>query len=311
MMHKPRIDRILIVILCGWLIGAGDGFAQNRRNPPPPPKSPSARTAQPRPRVAPRPQANQARPPKKGVRRRFNSAARPKPRWTWRSVPPSKRGSRGKFNAAARRKPRIPLGKRPRNLRNGVRRKGVLTQIWKNSAHSGGKKAGKTGKKKGTLTTSQRRGLTTIKQAREKRVKVEEVRGRRLAGRKRCIALMSASQKAPKGGISELGRALEKHANRSGRADSATKGKDGGARPRSQIPKARITPTRGERIWGKIKGDNQAKHVQALRHFREIESGPGRWKLVRTGSFNFIEKRLPDGRGIRLNMDYTFKGFVD
>jgi filamentous hemagglutinin len=26
---------------------------------------------------------------------------------------------------------------------------------------------------------------------------------------------------------------------------------------------------------------------------------------------SFIEKKLPDGRGVRLNLDGTFKGFID
>ena len=26
---------------------------------------------------------------------------------------------------------------------------------------------------------------------------------------------------------------------------------------------------------------------------------------------NFLEKRLSDGRGIRFNQNYTFKGFID
>ncbi len=25
----------------------------------------------------------------------------------------------------------------------------------------------------------------------------------------------------------------------------------------------------------------------------------------------WIDKRLPDGRGVRLNLDYSFKGFID
>jgi hypothetical protein len=45
----------------------------------------------------------------------------------------------------------------------------------------------------------------------------------------------------------------------------------------------------------------------AMRHFDEIMFGPGQW--VDTGKF--IEKRLPDGRGLRFQHDWVFKGFID
>ncbi|MDF9617968.1 polymorphic toxin type 24 domain-containing protein [Pseudomonas entomophila] len=51
---------------------------------------------------------------------------------------------------------------------------------------------------------------------------------------------------------------------------------------------------------------------QTMRHFREISRDPGESKQVATDKgLNFMEKRLPDGRGVRLNMDETFKGFID
>lgn len=51
---------------------------------------------------------------------------------------------------------------------------------------------------------------------------------------------------------------------------------------------------------------------QAMKHLREIARAPGEFKPVTTDKgLNFIEKRLPDGRGVRLNMDNTFKGFID
>lgn len=34
-------------------------------------------------------------------------------------------------------------------------------------------------------------------------------------------------------------------------------------------------------------------------------------KTTTQQGIKFLEKRLPDGRGIRLNMDGTFKGFID
>ena len=49
-----------------------------------------------------------------------------------------------------------------------------------------------------------------------------------------------------------------------------------------------------------------------MKHVREIIRGPGEFtKFITDKGITFIEKRLSDGRGIRLNQDYTFKGFVD
>ncbi|MEB2873025.1 hypothetical protein [Pseudomonas rhizosphaerae] len=49
-----------------------------------------------------------------------------------------------------------------------------------------------------------------------------------------------------------------------------------------------------------------------MKHLREIARAPGEFKPVTTDKgLNFMEKRLPDGRGVRLNMDNTFKGFID
>lgn len=49
-----------------------------------------------------------------------------------------------------------------------------------------------------------------------------------------------------------------------------------------------------------------------MTHLREITRTPGEFKPVTTDKgLTFMEKRLPDGRGVRLNMDGTFKGFID
>jgi len=50
---------------------------------------------------------------------------------------------------------------------------------------------------------------------------------------------------------------------------------------------------------------------QAMIHFDEIMDGPGQFNQVTDNGVTFLEKRLSDGRGIRLNMDFTFKGFID
>ena len=47
--------------------------------------------------------------------------------------------------------------------------------------------------------------------------------------------------------------------------------------------------------------------------FRSVGAGPGSlppFEEVTTKGIRFLEKRLEDGRGIRLNMDGTFKGFI-
>ena len=49
-----------------------------------------------------------------------------------------------------------------------------------------------------------------------------------------------------------------------------------------------------------------------MKQLREIIRAPGEFKSVTTEKGSpFIEKRLGDGRGIRLNLDGAFKGFVD
>jgi RHS repeat-associated protein len=61
-------------------------------------------------------------------------------------------------------------------------------------------------------------------------------------------------------------------------------------------------------IWGgKVKGNSASVNAQAEQHLREILDGPG--EFVQNGKF--LEKKLPDGRGVRLNQDGTFKGFID
>ena len=49
-----------------------------------------------------------------------------------------------------------------------------------------------------------------------------------------------------------------------------------------------------------------------MNHLDDILSGSGDFKIVTTDTgVKFLEKSLPDGRGVRLNMDGTFKGFID
>jgi hypothetical protein len=69
---------------------------------------------------------------------------------------------------------------------------------------------------------------------------------------------------------------------------------------------------RNPEIWGKVSGSMDTWTAQAMRHYNDIVNGPG--SFVRTTSpkgASFFDKFLPDGRGIRFNLDGTFKGFLD
>lgn len=68
---------------------------------------------------------------------------------------------------------------------------------------------------------------------------------------------------------------------------------------------------RNPEIWGKMTGSMTTWNDQAMKHFREIVRGPGEFKSVTSNGRNFLEKRLDDGRGVRLNMDHTFNTFID
>lgn len=64
-------------------------------------------------------------------------------------------------------------------------------------------------------------------------------------------------------------------------------------------------------LWGKVTGSPRMWHQQGMKQFREIYDAPGGFNKATTDGVSFLEKRLPDGRGIRLQMDYKFKGFID
>jgi len=58
-------------------------------------------------------------------------------------------------------------------------------------------------------------------------------------------------------------------------------------------------------------GSMKTWNRQAMKQLREIMRGKGNFKEVTSNGSNFLEKRLDDGRGIRLNMGPTFKTFID
>ncbi|WP_261396013.1 DUF637 domain-containing protein [Halomonas sp. DP8Y7-1] len=94
------------------------------------------------------------------------------------------------------------------------------------------------------------------------------------------VVLESAQR--PYKGSSVIGHALSKHANRH------------------------------PEIWGGVTGPMSTWNAQAMTHLREVVRGSGRFQRVTNDrGVTFIEKRIDDGRGIRLNLDGTFKGFID
>jgi filamentous hemagglutinin len=94
--------------------------------------------------------------------------------------------------------------------------------------------------------------------------------------------VIDSATAARKGGESVVGHALQKHAGRN------------------------------PDIWGKVKGGADQINQTALNHLNEIIDGAGDFtKVTNERGVSFLEKWLPDGRGVRLNMDGTFKGFID
>ncbi len=92
----------------------------------------------------------------------------------------------------------------------------------------------------------------------------------------------SAFSEKNKNGLNRLGHAFEKHANR--------------------------FPDR----WGTAKGNVANKNKLGEQNYNDILTGAGKFKKVKNSSGQWtLEKRLPDGRGMRLDLDGNFKGFLD
>jgi len=111
---------------------------------------------------------------------------------------------------------------------------------------------------------------------------IRDGKGTEGAGKVDIGKALETAQQAHKGGETVAGHALQKHAGRN------------------------------PDIWGKIKGGADQINQQAMNHINEIINGSGEFKIFTTDQgVQFWEKMLPDGRGIRLNLDGTFKGFID
>ena len=69
---------------------------------------------------------------------------------------------------------------------------------------------------------------------------------------------------------------------------------------------------RNPQIWGAVKGNSESINRQAMEHINDILKSPGDFMIHTTDrGISFLEKKLPDVRGMRLNMDGSFKGFID
>ena len=92
-----------------------------------------------------------------------------------------------------------------------------------------------------------------------------------------------------KGGLSQFGKQLEKHMDVN-------------------------NPKRNPDVWGggPLKGNNGAKSQTGYDQFKDVFNAPGSFspKANKNGTV-FLEKSLPDGRGVRLNRNGSFKGFID
>ena len=98
------------------------------------------------------------------------------------------------------------------------------------------------------------------------------------AGKVDINKALETAQQAHKGGETLAGHALQKHAGRN------------------------------PDIWGSIKGGAEQINQQAMKHIDDIINGAGEFKTFTTDrGVQFWEKMLPDGRGLRLNLDGTFK----
>jgi len=95
------------------------------------------------------------------------------------------------------------------------------------------------------------------------------------------LIIDSANEIKNTGGETAVGHALQKHAGRN------------------------------PDIWGKVSGNSQKINETANNILNEILDAPGNFQKVTTNGITFLEKTLPDGHGVRLNLDGTFKGFID
>lgn len=314
MTRSRPISAVLLAVLLS-MVPVSEASAQNRP-PPPQPAAPQPKPAVSQPKPAaqpaatPRPRASapsSMRPRPAGVRngtahRGFlkNSFNRNAPRDTAvqnfnrnAAVPKSAKAVRGKqlvrqWNAAGPRP--AAISNRPSGLRNGGSPRGVLKSAFNHKATLHGATRTAFNQQSLAAASSQARGLRLVHaHAKQPRAVASLGSGLSLAQWQKLKP--SLDGRGGKNQTSSIARHYEKHTN--------WRSKDRGLR--------------AAWLWGgKASGSPQNKHRQAMQQFRQIVNSKGQWNMVRTNQNQvFLEKRLADGRGVRLNRDYTFKGFVD
>lgn len=133
------------------------------------------------------------------------------------------------------------------------------------------------------------------------------------------LMLLRSARKENKDGLKKGGQAFVKHRDRVGPKTPTGTALHFNKQAGKLAPNKPAVPLRGQRLWsqhGSTRGKPAARNLEGMKHLREIVDGPGTWKTVKrlgkSGRHSeHIEKRLGDGRGIRLNKDYSFKGFID
>ena len=68
---------------------------------------------------------------------------------------------------------------------------------------------------------------------------------------------------------------------------------------------------RNPNIWGKLSGSSSTINKRAMDIIIEIFNSDKLFRIVQSNGRRFYEIMIDDNRGIRLNMDMTFKGFID
>ncbi len=107
------------------------------------------------------------------------------------------------------------------------------------------------------------------------------IRGKKVALSKAQIETVAQTAQVSHKGSTKIGHALSKHAGRN------------------------------PEVWGKTTGSMKNWNDQGMKHFNDIMDSSGKFEEVTNKGVTFLEKRLKEGRGIRLNMDSTFKSFID